>query len=185
DEFSAQQGLPQVENSYFETDERRAQLEKMRARAAGDDSAAMFDTEVKFGTVGAVARDTHGNLAAGTSTGGLTGKRFGRVGDTPILGAGTYADNQGCAVSATGSGEYYIRANVAASICARMRYAGETAQAAADAVQADVKALGGLGGVIVVAPDGTPAWSFSTPGMYRGLASADGTLTTGIYGDEE
>ena len=181
DTFSEETGLDQVDPSYFETDERRQQLERMREQ----DAAHVFDAEVKYGTVGAVARDTHGNLAAATSTGGLTGKRFGRVGDSPILGAGTYADNRGCAVSATGSGEYYIRANVAAAICARARYAGEEIGRAADAVQAEVKELGGSGGVIAVAPDGTPAWSFNTPGMYRGVAKGDGTMTTGIYGDEE
>ncbi|MBV7257141.1 isoaspartyl peptidase/L-asparaginase [Pacificimonas sp. WHA3] len=185
DEFSKQVGLEQVPNSYFETDERRQQLEKMRARAKSGESGGVFDVEVKFGTVGAVARDRDGNLAAATSTGGLTGKRFGRVGDTPILGAGTYADNAGCAVSATGAGEFYIRANVAAAICARMRYLKEDVQVAADAVQADMKSLGGSGGVIAVAPDGTPAYSFNTPGMYRGMALSDGTLSTGIYGDEQ
>ena len=183
DTFSEEAGLEQVPQSYFETDERRQQLERMREQER--QGAQLFDVDVKFGTVGAVARDTHGNLAAATSTGGLTGKRYGRVGDSPILGAGTYADNEGCAVSATGSGEFYIRANVAASICARMRYKGESVQEAADAVQADTKQMGGSGGVIVVAPDGGHAWSFNTPGMYRGLATSDGTLETGIYGDED
>ena len=185
DEFSREVGLDQVPNSYFETEERRAQLQEMRRRETEDVQSSVFDREVKFGTVGAVAKDSHGNLAAATSTGGLTGKRFGRVGDSPIIGAGTYADNRACAVSATGSGEFYIRANVAAAICARVRFAGETVQAAADAVQAEMKDLGGSGGVIVVGADGTPAYSFNTPGMYRGMARSDGTLTTGIYGDEE
>ncbi|MGB7406810.1 MAG: isoaspartyl peptidase/L-asparaginase [Pacificimonas sp.] len=185
DEYSAANDLEQVPNSYFQTDERREQLKRMQEREATGEAAGVFDAEVKFGTVGAVAKDTHGNLAAATSTGGLTGKRFGRVGDSPIIGAGTYADNKGCAVSATGSGEYYIRANVAAAICARMALAGEDVQTAADTVQADMKSLGGSGGVIVVSPDGTPAYSFNTAGMYRGTVTSGGTLTTGIYGDED
>ncbi|MEE4350152.1 MAG: isoaspartyl peptidase/L-asparaginase [Pacificimonas sp.] len=181
DTFSREADLEQAEQSYFETEERRRQLERMRER----DAASVFDVDVKYGTVGAAARDTHGNLAAATSTGGLTGKRYGRVGDSPILGAGTFADNRGCAVSATGSGEFYIRANVAAAICARVRFAGESVQDAADAVQQEVFDLGGRGGVIVVGPDGTPAFSFNTAGMYRGVALADGTVETGIYGGEE
>lgn len=181
DTFSREADLEQVEQSYFMTEERRQQLERMRER----DEASVFDVDVKYGTVGAAARDKNGNLAAATSTGGLTGKRYGRVGDSPILGAGTYADNRGCAVSATGSGEFYIRANVAASICTRVRFAGEDVQTAADAVQAEVAELGGRGGVIVVGPDGTPAFSFNTPGMYRGVALSDGTVETGIYGDED
>lgn len=183
DEFSRDSGLDQVENSYFETDERRMQLERMRERAAG--SGDVFDIDVKFGTVGAVARDTSGNIAAATSTGGLTGKRFGRVGDTAVIGAGTLADIRTCAVSATGAGEFYIRTAAASAIAARMRFGGESLQVAADAVQAEIREMGGSGGVIAVAPDGTPAWSFNTPGMYRGRARADGTLEIGIYGDEK
>ncbi len=182
DEFSRETGLTQVPNSYFETDRRRAQLQDM---LGGTETSSGLNIERKYGTVGAVARDQAGNLAAATSTGGMTGKRFGRVGDVPILGAGTYADNAACAVSATGAGEYYIRANVAASICARVRYLGEDVQRAADAVQADMKSLGGSGGVIVVGADGTPAYSFNSEGMYRGMALSDGTMSTAIYGDEE
>ncbi|MGB3723633.1 MAG: isoaspartyl peptidase/L-asparaginase [Pacificimonas sp.] len=182
DEFSREQELAQVPNSYFETDRRRAQLEKMQS---GEDVSHSLNIERKYGTVGAVARDQSGDLAAATSTGGMTGKRFGRVGDVPVLGAGTYADNASCAVSATGAGEYYIRANVAASICARIRYLGEDVQTAADAVQADMKSLGGSGGVIVVGADGTPAYSFNSEGMYRGMALSDGTISTAIYGDEQ
>jgi L-asparaginase / beta-aspartyl-peptidase len=176
DDFSREQGLAQVEPDYFSTPERRAQLERMRGR---------FDGGVKFGTVGAVARDRSGHLAAATSTGGLTGKRPGRVGDTPVIGAGTYADDRGCAVSATGSGEYYVRIGVAHEICARVRFLGESAQAAADAVQAETHALGGDGGVIVVMPDGSHAWSFSTPGMYRGMLAAGAEPQVAIYRDED
>ena len=180
DAFALDQGLDQVDQDYFSIPERRAQLERLRAR----DGSAQFDAGVKFGTVGAVARDSAGRLAAATSTGGLTGKHPGRVGDTPVIGAGTYADDRGGAVSATGSGEYYVRVGVAHEICARVRFLGESAQAAADAVQAETKALGGDGGVIMVAPDGTPAWSFTTPGMYRGALREGGAPAVAIYGDE-
>lgn len=180
DAFSKEQGLEQVDPSYFRTEERWEQLQKLRSQGA-----ATFDAEVKYGTVGAVARDTRGHVAAATSTGGLTGKRWGRIGDSPVIGAGTYADDRACAVSATGSGEYYIRVGVAHEICARMRLKGESAQAAADAVQAEVKAMGGSGGVIVVDAHGTPVWSYNTPGMYRGKLSAGGKPAVGIYGDEE
>jgi beta-aspartyl-peptidase (threonine type) len=179
DAFSKEKGLEQVDPKYFYTKERFEQLKTLQGQGAA------FDAEVKYGTVGAVARDRSGNLAAATSTGGLTGKRWGRIGDAPIIGAGTYADNRACAVSTTGSGEFYIREGVAHEICARMRFLKEGAKAAADAVQAETKALGGDGGVIVVAADGTPAWSFNTPGMYRGRVQAGGSPSVGIYGDED
>jgi beta-aspartyl-peptidase (threonine type) len=181
DAFSRQQDLEQVDPGYFRTQERWEQLQEFKARERG---AARFDSEVKYGTVGAVARDVRGHLAAATSTGGLTGKVPGRVGDSPIIGAGTYADDRACAVSATGSGEFYIREGVAHEICARMRLLGETPQQAADRVQAETKALGGDGGVIVVGVDGTPAWSFNTPGMYRGSLQSGGEPVVAIYGDE-
>ena len=181
DAFSRAHGLEQVDPSWFRTDERWRQLQELKSQGQ---ARTDFDREVKYGTVGAVARDTAGNLAAGTSTGGLTGKLYGRVGDSPIIGAGTYADNRACAVSATGSGEFYIREGVAHEICARMRFLGEGPQAAADEVQAETKSLGGDGGVIVVARDGTPAWSFNTPGMYRGLARRGMQPSIAIYGDE-
>src|SRR5205085_4757908 len=124
-----------------------------------------FDVHQKYGTVGAVALDRQGHVAAGTSTGGLTGKRWGRVGDSPLIGAGTYADDRGCAVSATGAGEYFIRVGVAHEICAQLQIEHANPQAVADAVMADVRALGGTGGVIVVTPDGDGIYSFNTPGM--------------------
>ncbi|MDQ8758032.1 isoaspartyl peptidase/L-asparaginase [Sphingosinicella sp. LHD-64] len=179
DLFSVRQGLPQVPPDYFETAERRRQLDELRARPESEHSAL----HLKYGTVGAVALDTAGNLAAATSTGGLTGKRWGRIGDSPLIGAGTYADNRACAVSATGAGEYFIRAGVAHEICARLRLLGGDARAVADAVMADVKALGGSGGVIVVTPRGEGIWSFNTPGMYRGEASPDGR-SVALYGDD-
>jgi beta-aspartyl-peptidase (threonine type) len=178
DQFSREHGLEQVGPEWFATEERRRQLDAMRAE--GDH---YFDEELKYGTVGAVAVDIHGHVAAATSTGGLTGKRWGRIGDTPLIGAGTYADDRSGAVSATGAGEYFIRAAVAAEICARMRMLGESAAVAADKVIADVGSLGGSGGIILVTPEGDAAWAFNTPGMYRGIASAEGRRVA-IYSDE-
>lgn len=179
DIFSVEQGLEQVGPDWFAIPERRAQLDAMKARKSG-----WFDVDMKYGTVGAVARDTHGHLAAATSTGGVTGKRWGRVGDSPLIGAGTFADDRACAVSATGAGEFFIREGVGHEIGARIRFLGETVQQAADAVLAETRALGGTGGVIVAGPDGSMAWSLTTPGMYRGRASSDGAKTVAIYGDE-
>lgn len=181
DAFSVEQGLEQVDPSWFRTEERWRQYEKWKAPAQAVSGTL---PEEKYGTVGAVARDRKGNLAAGTSTGGIVGKLYGRVGDSPIIGAGTYADNRACAVSATGAGEFYIREGVAHEICARMRMLGEGPQEAADAVQAETLALGGDGGVIVVASDGTPAWSFNTPGMYRAKARQGQKGEVAIYGDD-
>ena len=186
-EFSVQHDLEQVDSSYFATDERLRQLEELKARKEkeGDNNVSYFDIDMKYGTVGAVALDQDGNVAAGTSTGGLTGKRWGRIGDSPIIGAGTYADNRACAISATGAGEFFIRLGIAHEICARMRFANEDAKTAADHVIAELGEMGGTGGVIVAAPDGTFAWSYNTPGMYRGKANSDGVKLVGIYGDEE
>lgn len=179
DLFSVDEKLEQAPQDYFQTTERKRQLEELRARPPEEH----FDVHLKYGTVGAVALDGHGNVAAATSTGGITGKRWGRIGDSPIIGAGTYADNRSCAVSATGAGEYFIRAGVAHEICARLRMQGGDAQSTADAVMADVKALGGTGGVIVVTPKGEGVWSFNTPGMYRGEASPVDRRVA-LYGDE-
>ena len=177
DQFSREQGLAQEPPAYFETAERRRQWQEFQDHPG----AGAFDIHLKYGTVGAVALDQQGHVAAATSTGGLTGKRWGRIGDSPIIGAGTYADDRGCAVSATGAGEFFIRAGVAHEICARMRLLGESAQAAADAVIAEVGALGGDGGVIVAAPDGSTAFSFNTPGMYRGRADSEGLREVAIF----
>ena len=179
DQFAREQGLEQVDPSYFATPERRRQLDEMKAL-----KTASFDVDLKYGTVGAVAVDQAGHVAAATSTGGLTGKRWGRIGDSPIIGAGTYADDRACAVSATGAGEFFIREGVAHEICARVRFAKENIVAAADTVMADVKALGGSGGVIVVHPDGSGGWSFNTPGMYRARISSARPAEVAIYGDE-
>lgn len=121
-QFSREQGLEQAENGWFETDYRRGQWEEFRARTEAGEELGALDIEFKYGTVGAVALDSHGNVAAATSTGGMTGKRWGRIGDSPVIGAGTYADNRSCAVSATGDGEYFIRAGVAHEICAQLRF---------------------------------------------------------------
>jgi beta-aspartyl-peptidase (threonine type) len=177
DEFARSHGLEQVENGWFETPERRRQLDEL-LRLGG------FDDEVKYGTVGAVAVDVDGHVAVATSTGGLTAKRWGRVGDSPLIGAGTYADNRAAAVSATGSGEYFIRAVAAHQLAERMRLGGQPLQDALDVVLADVESLGGKGGMIAVAPNGEAAWGFTTPAMYRGMADATGR-TVRIYSDEE
>lgn len=186
DEYSRQQDLAQAPPEYFATPERRRQLELMRSR---DD---YFDIDVKYGTIGAVALDAQGHVAAATSTGGLTGKRWGRIGDSPIIGAGTYADDRAGAVSATGAGEYFLRVGVAHEICARIRFArerggavgAEEAQAIADVVLAEVGALGGAGGIILVTPWGDGISRFTTTGMYRGEASPVGR-SVAIYGDED
>lgn len=186
DRFSRETGLEQVDPDWFATDERRRQLDAMKAR--GD---AYFDVDLKYGTVGAVARDADGHIAAATSTGGLTGKRYGRIGDSPILGAGTWADDRGAAISATGAGEYFIRVGVAQEISTRLRLlAAERpvdaadAQEIADAVMADVRDLGGSGGIIYCTPWGHQGFSFTTPGMYRAIATADGLRRVAIFGDE-
>ena len=193
--FAAEQGIELVPPSYFDTEFRLKALERMKAK-----QLSALDVDVKFGTVGAVALDRHGNMAAGTSTGGMTGKRWGRVGDAPIIGAGTYADDRACAVSATGWGEFFIRVGVAKDICTRLSFrsllrGGEPfeegveltdteSQQDVDAVMNDVKALGGDGGVIVVTPEGHALFSFNTAGMYRGRATSAGVNEVAIYGDE-
>ena len=179
DQFSREQGLDQVDPAYFATAERWRQLEELKANKLD-----YYDIDMKYGTVGAVAVDQNGNVAAATSTGGLTGKRWGRIGDSPVIGAGNYADNRACAVSATGAGEYFIRLGVAHEICARMRMLGEDVTAAADHVIGELGELGGTGGVIVIAPDGSATFSFNTPGMYRVRATSAGQRYVAIYADE-
>lgn len=200
DEFAASVGLPQVDNSYFFTERRWqsliAQLKKegrpIPARPAGAPtapSAPKADLETpdahRYGTVGIAVRDRAGNIAAGTSTGGTQGKRFGRVGDSPIIGAGTYASNASCAISATGTGEYFIRLTVASRICALVEYTHISLQQAMDqVVQKDLVAIHGDGGVIGLTPDGQLAWSFNTPGMFRGKLVEGGAIQLGVYRDE-
>lgn len=197
--FARSQNLEEVPNTYFFTERRWGQLEQFALRnnlplpqrpagappppAPQQQSANPDDHQ--FGTVGVVAYDSQGNIAAGTSTGGTTGKRWGRVGDAPIIGAGTYAQNGVCGVSATGTGEYFIRIGVARDICARMQFEGLSAEEAADAVIADVGAIRGDGGVIVLDGRGGVAWAMNTPGMYRASRVAGGTPVVRIFADEE
>ena len=198
DAFARSQGLEQVDPTYFFTERRWRALEKGLSRlglpipprpaSAHDDTlgkAALVHEEGKHGTVGVVALDARGDVAAGTSTGGSSAKRWGRVGDSPIIGAGTYASNQGCAVSCTGAGEYFIRLGVAHEICALVQHKGLSLQDAADqVVQRQLAALGGDGGVIAVAPDGQMAWSFNTSGMYRARIADGEPLVVGVYKDD-
>jgi len=175
DEFAVEAGLKPVPNDYFATERRRLELERhLRGDADTGDEAVL-------GTVGAVALDPYGNLAAATSTGGMTGKKWGRVGDSPIIGAGTYAANDCCAVSATGHGEYFIRAAVAHEIASLVRYRGMGVREAADeVVMKQLVKLGGSGGVIAVGRDGSIAMPFNSPGMLRGAMDSRGRLETGI-----
>ena len=176
--FARDQGVETAGPEWFATPERRRHLDELLANGGA------FDVDMKYGTVGAVALDMHGHLAAATSTGGVTGKRWGRIGDSPLIGAGTYADDRGAAISCTGSGEYFIREAVAFQINARVRLLGESLQTAADTVLGAVRALGGTGGVIGATADGQLAWRFTTPGMYRARSDRDGTRQIAIYGDE-
>jgi L-asparaginase / beta-aspartyl-peptidase len=177
--FARAHGIEQADPAWFETAERRRQLEEILARPD-----ARFDSDMKYGTVGAVAVDAQGRVAAATTTGGLTGKKWGRVGDSPLIGAGTYADDRAAAVSCTGAGEVFIRLGVAHEIAARVRLAGWTIEDAADTLIDDLGDLGGKGGVIVVSPDGSGGWAFNTPGMYRAMQSHDTRPEIAIYGDE-
>jgi len=198
EQFASERGFEVAPPEYFATEARKRSLERMKAK-----QMSALDVDLKFGTVGAVALDQEGNLAAGTSTGGMTGKRWGRIGDAPVIGAGTYADNRSCAVSATGWGEYFIRVGVAQEICTRLRmvYAQEAfktggalteahrewlaeqgiEQKTADAVMAEVKKLGGDGGIILVTPAGDAIYSFNTSGMYRGRKTSEGVNEVAIF----
>ena len=178
EEFALEQGLAPVANTHFATERRRRELDRMLHGeiASGRESL--------MGTVGAVARDVNGNLAAATSTGGMTGKKWGRVGDSPIIGAGTYAANDCCAVSATGHGEYFIRAAVAHEIASLVRYRGLDVQAAADeVVMRQLVKLGGSGGVIAVGHDGRIAMPFNSEGMLRGAMDSSGRVVTALLKD--
>ena len=179
DAFARAHGIEAAEPGWFETAERRRQLDEILANPG-----APFDVGMKYGTVGAVARDVHGHVAAATSTGGLTGKKWGRVGDSPLIGAGTYADDRAGAISCTGAGEFFIRLGVAHEIAARTRLCGDNMQSAANALVAELSALGGKGGLIIAPARGEAGWAFNTPAMYRGMADASGTRRIAIYGDE-
>src|SRR5690606_2205893 len=192
-----------VDQSYFYSKTRFEQLQKVKKHDTTaldhdgdqgqfvDSSEIEFDLNLlpednKYGTVGAVALDLFGNLAAGTSTGGMTNKKFGRVGDSPIIGAGTYADNRTCAVSCTGHGEYFIRYSVAYDLHARILYSGKPLVIASEnLINHDLLSNGGYGGLIALDQNGNYAMKFNTPGMYRGVLYDDGTFEVAIYGDAE
>jgi beta-aspartyl-peptidase (threonine type) len=179
-DFLRAQGLEFMEADYFTTQRRQEALRLELARRASGAPDTRSDAD-RHGTVGAVARDAAGNLAAATSTGGMTAKRAGRVGDTPVIGAGTFADNATCAISCTGTGEVFIRYTAAAEIAARVRYAGQALDAAAAGVIAELLAHGGDGGLIAVGPTGAPVLPFNSNGMYRGFVTADGVMHTAIH----
>ncbi|MFZ0664068.1 MAG: isoaspartyl peptidase/L-asparaginase [Acidobacteriaceae bacterium] len=200
DAFSVHAGLQQEPRSYFFTEPRWQALVRElkkenlpippRPRGAPrepSNRAAFFESpdNHEYGTVGVVALDQHGNVAAGTSTGGLTAKRWDRVGDSPLIGAGTYASNQSCAVSGTGIGEYFIRYTVARTICALVQYKHMRLQTAADEViQKELAPIHGEGGVIAITPNGQTAWSFNTPGMFRAKWKQGTQPQIAIYHDE-
>ncbi|EMT6381614.1 isoaspartyl peptidase/L-asparaginase [Providencia rettgeri] len=190
EQFAAEQGIEIVDPSYFRTDFRWEQLQKAKEKEKvvldhdGKTAALFVDPmlyDYKYGTVGAVALDKQGNLAAGTSTGGMTNKRYGRVGDSPIIGAGNYADNNTVAVSATGSGEMFIRTATAHNIAAQVKYNKATLSDASRNALDDVKAIGGSGGVIVLDKSGNYAMEFNSEGMYRGTIGDDGIPHVSIY----
>lgn len=202
DAFASEQGLEIVEPSYFyeearfkrfqEMQEREVLEKKLREEMNGsprnteqdNDSGSLepAPTDSKFGTVGAVAIDRYGNMAAGTSTGGMTYKRWGRIGDSPLIGAGTYAKNETCAVSCTGHGEYFIRGMVAYDLCAKMEYEdAECEEAAEEIIHEKLPQLGGSGGLIAVDEEGNVVWQFNTQGMFRGSADQSGWMEIGMY----
>ncbi|WP_430467245.1 isoaspartyl peptidase/L-asparaginase family protein [Winogradskyella ouciana] len=186
--FAKEQGLDIVEPSYFFTENRFQSLQRIKDREQTeldhDAKTAFYDPTIKdskFGTVGCAALDKNGNLAAGTSTGGMTNKRYGRIGDAPIIGSGTYANNETCAVSSTGWGEYFIRAQVAHDISALMDYKGLSLKEASKTVLDKVADLGGDGGIVAVDKNGNMVAEFNTAGMYRATMNDKGELEIGIY----
>jgi beta-aspartyl-peptidase (threonine type) len=191
--FAKSQGVKLVDNDIFDTEHRykslqRAKAKMKKAKQENKDYQAAHQSlavEYKVGTVGAVALDKYGNIAAGTSTGGMTNKRYGRIGDSPVIGAGTFADNNSCAVSATGHGEYFIRYNVAADICARVQYQGKTIEQAGKEVIHDVlMPVGGTGGVIIIDTKGNISLPFNTKGMYRASKSTTSPTYVGIFKED-
>ena len=183
--FARENGIELVDQKYFFTQERWEALQKIKAaekdRTGGAGKAVFITDQDRHGTVGAVALDKNGNLAAATSTGGTTNKRPGRVGDTPVIGAGTYANNATCAVSATGDGEYFIRASVGNNISALMEYRGMSLKDAAQVALDRVAKLGGRGGLIAIDREGSIALPFNTSGMYRGYVDPNGKFVVEIY----
>lgn len=191
EQFAAEKGIELVDPSYFYTENRFRSLQRIKASEKTeldhDGKTSTTNPELtnsRFGTVGAAALDKHGNLAAGTSTGGMTNKRWNRIGDAPIIGAGTYANNATCAVSSTGWGEFFIRAVVAHDISALMEYKGLSLQEAArKVIQEKVPALGGDGGIVAIDKDGNMVAEFNTAGMYRASMNSKGEIMIGIYKD--
>ena len=185
DWFAANNGLELADPHYFITEKRRQMLRDKRAESPDEVAASVID-ESTFGTVGAVVLDRHGNLSAGTTTGGRTNKRYGRIGDSPVIGAGTYASNDSCAVSGTGHGEYFMRWTVARDICARVEFAGETLQKAAQALIIDtLLPAGGTGGVIALDPAGNVVFVTTTANLKRGVMSSSTPARVAVYSDEE
>jgi beta-aspartyl-peptidase (threonine type) len=179
--FAREQGMELVENSYFDTPQRLEQLRKAKDKQRAPATAPALSPQDRHGTVGCVALDRHGNLAAATSTGGMTNKRFGRVGDSPIVGAGTWADNETCAVSATGHGEYLMRLVIGHEVSSQMRWGKRSLREAADDTIARLGKLGGDGGIIAIDRRGNIAMPFNSEGMYRGSIDADGKMNVEIY----
>jgi len=181
--FAEAQGLAPVDNGVFTTDRRERALERHKAMQS---AGLMPPKDHKFGTVGVVVLDASGTIAAGTSTGGMTGKRWGRIGDSPIIGAGTYANNASCAVSATGHGEFFIRFQVASDICARMLYQKiPLTLAASTIIHDELPSAGAEGGVVAVDTEGNITMPFNTEGMYRASIDATGRKTVAIYGIDD
>jgi len=185
EEFAEKQGLELVDPEYFKTEERWESLQKAKAKEKDTGAILEDNPDWKFGTVGCVALDQFGNIVAGTSTGGMTNKRYNRIGDAPIIGAGTYANNNTCGVSCTGHGEYFIRYAVAHDVSAIMEYTGASLEEAAEKVVMDklVKAKGS-GGLVALDKDGNITMTFNTPGMYRGYV-LPGERYVAIYKDEQ
>jgi beta-aspartyl-peptidase (threonine type) len=188
--FAKEKGLEIVDPAYFYTERRFNSLQNIKdkektAVAPDDKKSAFYDADIKnskFGTVGCVALDKDGNIAAGTSTGGMTNKRWGRIGDAPIIGSGTYANNKTCGVSSTGWGEYFIRSQVAYDISAQMEYQQKSLkEATADVIQNKLTKLGGTGGVVALDKNGNMSFEFNTAGMYRASMDDQGKLTVKIY----
>ena len=178
--FAREQNLEVVDPEYFHTESRWKSLQ--RAKDAEIGSLLSEDEDHKFGTVGCVALDKNGNLAAGTSTGGMTNKRYNRFGDVPIIGAGTYANNNTCAVSCTGHGEYFIRWSVAHDISAMMEYKGvDLKTASEEVINGKLVKVGGSGGAVCVDKYGNVSLPFNSKGMYRGFVKADGSREVAIF----
>lgn len=184
EDFAKLHDLEFVDNDYFITERRRKALESSKAREQGVSSNEFYLSNEKYGTVGCAALDQEGNLAAGTSTGGMTNKKYGRIGDSPIIGAGTYANNKTCAISATGHGEYFIRGVVAHDISAMMQYQGiSLEQAAKNVIQKKLTDMGGTGGIIGIDNKGKVVMEFNTPGMFRATKNMKGETEIKMYRD--